>query len=313
MSDRTRKQSRLKRKRPAPIELTDRDAEIFLALHKYRFLTTEHIQVLTQTESKWSMNKRLRLLYDHKYLDRPKAQRAIFSHAAKRPTVHALGNEGARLLSQRYNIPMPSSVYWTEKNRRVREKFIEHTLGISDFMVAMEDACRVAGNVRIIDPDQILVQSPTQTKHAKYPFRWKTQIRADSRLHDIAIVPDYVFGLEYLDKPDGKNKAFFFVEVDRGTMPIVRRDIQQTSFLRKMQSYSDTWRRKLALRRFGIKSFRVLTLTTSDDRIKTMTEAFRTEMTDSVPSGVFLFLEREKATQGQLTWQTASGKPVTLI
>jgi len=131
------KASRLNRKAAQPIKLTDRDAEILMALHKYRFLTTHHLQTLTQTESRWGMNKRLRLLYDHKYIDRPKAQAAIFSHADKRPIVYALGNKGASLLSNRYNIPMPPSVYWTEKNRRVREKHIEHTLGISDFMVGI--------------------------------------------------------------------------------------------------------------------------------------------------------------------------------
>jgi len=231
------KQSRLKRKKAGSIDLTHRDEVILRTLYKYRFLTTEHLQVLTSTDSKWGMNKRLRLLYDHKYVDRPKAQKAIFSHASKRPTVHALGNEGARLLSSHFGIAMPPTVYWTEKNRRVREKHIEHTLGISDFMVGMEQVCRDVGNVRIIDKDEILAQSPTHTKQAKDPFRWKTTVHAQGQAYDISIVPDYVFGLEYLDEPEGKNKAFFFVEVDRATMPVVRRDIMQTSFLRKMQSY----------------------------------------------------------------------------
>lgn len=93
------KQSRLKRKKAAPIKLTHRDETILRALYKYRFLTTDHLQILTETDSKWGINKRLRLLYDHKYVDRPKAQRAIFSHATERPTIHALGNEGAKLLS----------------------------------------------------------------------------------------------------------------------------------------------------------------------------------------------------------------------
>lgn len=307
------KQSRLKRKKADPIDLTHRDEAILRALYKYRFLTTEHLQVLTETDSKWGMNKRLRLLYDHKYVDRPKAQKAIFSHAMKRPTVHALGNEGARLLSSRFGIPMPPTVYWTEKNRRVREKHIEHTLGISDFMVGMEKACREAGNVRVIDKEEILAQSPAQTKQTKDPFRWKTTVRHKGQAYDISIVPDYVFGLEYLDKPEDKNKAFFFVEVDRATMPVVRRDIMQTSFLRKMQSYGDTWNRKLAERRFGMHTFRVLTLTTSDDRIATMIEAYREELEGRVPGGVFLFRPKHSDLDEKLSWKNAAGKTVNLI
>ena len=307
------KQSRLKRKKADKIELTLRDEIILRALYKYRFLTTKHLQVLTGTDSKWGMNKRLRLLYDHKYVDRPQAQKAIFSHADKRPVVHALGNEGARLLSDRFGVTMPPSVYWTEKNRRVREKHIEHTLGISDFMVGMEKICAEAGNVRVIDKDEILAQSPTQTKQTKDPFRWKTRVRHKGQVHDISIVPDYVFGLEYLDKPEGRNKSFFFVEVDRAKMPVVRRDIMQTSFLRKMQSYEDTWNRKLAERRFGIKAFRVLTLTTSDDRIATMIEAYRQELKDRAPAGIFLFRPKHLELNQPITWKNAAGKMVDLL
>ena len=62
--------SRLKRKTTDPIQLTERDAVILKALHKYRFLTTDHLQALTNTKSRWGMNNRLRKLYDHKYIDR---------------------------------------------------------------------------------------------------------------------------------------------------------------------------------------------------------------------------------------------------
>ncbi len=115
-------------------------------------------------------------MYNHKYIDKPKAQRALFSHAKKRPTIYALGNKGADTLVHQCNIPMPQSVYWTEKNRRVREKHIEHTLGISDFMVSVEMVCKKAGNIRLLDRDEILARSSKQTKRVEYPFRWKTQI-----------------------------------------------------------------------------------------------------------------------------------------
>jgi len=309
------KQPRLRRKRkPSPIQLTDRDEVILRALHKYRFLTTEHLQILTETDSAWGMNKRLRLLYDHKFTDRPKAQHAIFSHADKRPVVHALGNEGAKLLSSRFGIAMPPSVYWTEKNRRIREKHIEHTLGISDFMVGMIKVCREAGNLRVIDKEEILAQSPKQTNQGKYPFRWKTIVHIQGQAHDIAIVPDYVFGLEYLDEAEGRNKSFFFLEVDRGGMSIVRTTtINQTSFLRKMQSYEDTWNRKLVEKRFGIKSFRVLTLTSSDQRIGTMIETYRKELKDRVPAGVFLFRPKHLEFDQKMVWKNAAGNMVELF
>jgi len=304
--------SRLKRGKTRPIELTERDKVILLSLYKYRFLSTDHLQALTDTHSRWGMNKRLRLLYDHKYIDKPKAQRALFSHAEKRPTIYALGNKGADTLAHQFNIPMPQSVYWTEKNRRVREKHIEHTLGISDFMVSVEMACKQAGNIRLMDRDEILARSPEQTKRVEYPFRWKTNILHGGQRHDIAIVPDYIFGLHYEDKPEGKNRSFFFVEIDRGTMPIVRRDIKQTSFLRKMQSYEDSWNRKLPKQRFDINAFRVLTLTTSNDRIQTMVEAYKTEL-NQVPAGVFLFAVKSVDLVARRIWVNARGEQVKVI
>ena len=306
------KKSRLKRGKAKPIELTPRDKVILLSLYKYRFLSTDHLQALTDTQSRWGMNKRLRLLYDHKYIDKPKAQRALFSHAEKRPTIYALGNKGADTLAHQFNIPMPQSVYWTEKNRRVREKHIEHTLGISDFMVSVEMVCKQAGNIRLMDRDEILARSPEQTKRVEYPFRWKTNIMHGGQRHEIAIVPDYVFGLHYEDKPEGKNRSFFFVEIDRGTMPIVRRDIKQTSFLRKMQSYEDSWKNKLPKQRFDINAFRVLTLTTSNDRIQTMLEAYKTEL-NQVPAGVFLFAVKSADLMTKRIWVNGVGKQVDLL
>lgn len=129
--------------------------------------------------------------------------------------------------------------------------------------------------------------------------------------HEIAIVPDEVFGLHYLDKPGGRNRAYFFVEIDRGTMPITRSDIRQTSFARKLMSHSDTHERKLHTERFGIKNFRVLTLTTSCDRITTMQQAWESEVSHRAPAGMFLFGEKQSEDVGE--WVTANGDRVEIM
>lgn len=312
MSKAKTKASRLKRKAAQPIKLTNRDAEILKALHKYRFLTTDHLQALTQTESRWGMNKRLRLLYDHKYIDRPKAQAAIFSHADKRPTIYALGNKGAELLSNHFGIAMPPNVYWTEKNRRVRERHIEHTLGISDFMIEIEMMCKAETNLHLIDQSAIIAASPPQTRRTKYPFRWKTRITHNGERHDFMIVPDYVFGIRDNEKPEGRNEKLFFVEIDRGTMPVARRDIQQTSFLRKILSYQSTFQCGLALKRFGMKGFQVLTVTTSQQRIQSIQDAITGLEGKFFSANTFLFKNKD-SNQAHFPfhsgWQNAKGKP----
>jgi len=168
-------------------------------------------------------------------------------------------------------------------------------------MVAIEIECREAGNKRIISREEILAHAPEHTRRKRDPFRWQTRINWNNEWHEIAIVPDAVFGIEYTDKPDGKNKAYFFVEIDRGTMPILRRDIRQTSFARKMHSYADTYERKLHVEHFGIKNFRVLTVTTSEERIDTMIGAFESEVADVAPAGMFLFRSKTKQ-QTKIIW-----------
>lgn len=304
------RRSKFKRQSTGHIELTERDVTILQSLHKYRFLTSSHLMALTDTISQQGMNRRLRELFDAKYIDRPKAQMHSLAYADKRPMVYALGNEGADLLSNRFQLALPD-IYWSEKNRRVKEKFIEHTLGIADFMVSMEVACKDAGNIRLITKEEILAASPDKTRRSKHPFRWQTRVSFDGERHEIAIVPDEVFGLHYLDKPEGKNKAYFFVEIDRGTMPITRRDIRQTSFARKLMSYADTHERKLHTERFGIKNFRVLTITTSQERINTMQQAWESEVSHRAPAGMFLF--GEKAADSVLCWKRGDNREVKIL
>lgn len=305
----TNKRSRFRRAKADALELTDRDADILKALEKHRFLTTDHLMVLTRSSSKQGMNKRLRRLYDAKYLDRPKAQMHAMAYAEKRPMVYALGNVGAELLANRFQMRLPD-IYWTEKNRLVKEKFVEHTLGVADILVAMEVACREAGNMRMIPREDILAAAPEATRRKRHPFRWVTRIHWNNEWVDISIVPDAVFGLHYEDKPEGKNKAYFFVEIDRGTMPILRRDISQSSFARKLHSYADTFERKLHTELFGIRNFRVLTLTTSQERIATMRAAFQSEVASKVPAGLFLFAQKDGT--DMLKWKNADNAAVDL-
>ena len=68
-------------------------------------------------------------------------------------------------------------------------------------------------------------------------------------------------------------RAYFFLEADRGTMPVVRKGLGQTSFFRKLLAYEATWANKVHQRHLGIPHFRVLTVTTISARVQTLLEA----------------------------------------
>ena len=68
----------------------------------------------------------------------------------------------------------------------------------------------------------------------------------------LGVVPDRVFALEY-EGPGGElQRVHFFLEADRGTMPVVRTGLKQTSFYRKLLAYEATWTQKIHQRKLGI-------------------------------------------------------------
>ena len=105
-------------------------------------------------------------------------------------------------------------------------------------------------------------------------------------------MPDFAFGLTLTDG----SRRYFLVEIDRGTMPVVRSDIlRQTSFEEKMRGYLTAHAAKQHERQFGWKTFRVLTITTDDRRGRTMMEALRQLRVPHSPgASLFFFTTREE-------------------
>ena len=81
----------------------------------------------------------------------------------------------------------------------------------------------------------------------------------------------------------------FFLEADRGTMPVIRSGLTQTSFYRKLIAYEATWTQKIHQRHLGIHRFRVLTVTTVAARVKSLLEACSQLKRGH---GLFLFADR---------------------
>ena len=50
-------------------------------------------------------------------------------------------------------------------------------------------------------------------------------------------------------------------------MPVMRNNLSQTSFYRKLRAYEATWSQSIHQTQFGFNRFRVLTVTTSAERI----------------------------------------------
>ena len=84
-----------------------------------------------------------------------------------------------------------------------------------------------------------------------------------SGIQKLPIRPDAFFTLEDSRRPEGSNRAHFFLEADRSTAT-------QTRFKEKISAYWHYLEQGLHTRKFGIKNFRVLTVTLTDPRAKNL-------------------------------------------
>lgn len=76
-------------------------------------------------------------------------------------------------------------------------------------------------------------------------------------------------------------------------MPVMRRDLKQSSILRKLLAYQTMWKMKRHTEHFGWKNFRVLFVTTSAERVENMIEAVKSQAI-TLSSPLFLFTDKQK-------------------
>lgn len=315
MDTRTDKPARRPRFRrasePLAFRVTDDDIAIVGLLARHRFLRSTHIAALAD-RSLDRTNDRLHRLYHAEYLDRPRAQLDYYPNRGSAPMVYALADRGARLLIERQGADF-ANVEWSRKNREAGRPFIEHQLEIMDFYVALELVTRARSDLQLIHPDELIASFPDQSFSAATPFVLRVTVRHRGLVHEVGVAPDLVFGFRF---KDGSRRCFM-VEIDRGTMPIERSDIRQTSFGRKMRAYLTVHAARQHERHFGWKTFRVLTVTTNDPRRRSMMETLGDLRIPHSPGPqLFLFATRDEiGLAGPLTsvWHDGNGRDVYLI
>ena len=293
-----------------PMILTPRDLEILRAVHRHRLLRSTHLVALSGG-SRQATLRRLQLLFHHGYLDRPPMQLDWYARGSE-PLVYALGNRGAEILEAEGGVRR-DGVRWDTKNRNLSRVFLHHTLAIAEAMVAFEVACRSREGMQFIPPEEILTRAPAETRCLRLPFRWQVAVRWGGKPYRLGIEPDRIFGLRFEGEPEGRNLAFFFLEADRGTMPVARKGLAQTSFLRKLLAYQETWRQGLHKAHLGIPNFRVLTVTTNKERVEHLVVACR-----SISGGgsrLFLFAAQEELGSADILthrWVNGRGEVIRL-
>ena len=296
---------------PPAFRLTDDDLTKIRFLARDRFLRSSHVAALV-ARSLDRTNDRLCKLYHAGYIDRPRAQLDYHPTGGTSPFVYALADRGARLLIQHDRMTF-ANVEWSRKNHRAGRPFIEHQLEIADFSVSLQHTIAANDDVRLHAPDELAISMPKPARAGRDAFAMRVSITDKGARRETGLVPDYVFALA----PTQGARRNFLVEIDRGTMPIERRDITQTSFARKMRCYLAVHAARQHVAQFGWQSFRVLTVTTDVRRAKSMRDALqKLRMPNGAGPSLFLFTTREELLTSDplsLRWIDGTGRAVGLL
>ena len=224
------------------LRVQKRDIEIIRLVYDYRFLNSDQIQALVNG-SEQGILRRLQKLFHHGFLDRPPSQ-IVYPLTGTQKMVYALGDKGADFLANEFGIDR-GEIKWNEKNKEVKDRHIQHTLMISNFRLSLKLALDKTSNA-----DFLFWQKENRRELKDYAYTQEKQ----GRRRKVAVVPDGFFAIE-----DPKGKMYFFLEADQSTMVNAR-------FLRKMRAYWHWWKQGRHTKKFGMKAFRVLTITKTEQR-----------------------------------------------
>ena len=246
------------------VQLTERDLDILEVVADCRFMRSNHItQVVAGNPVK--IVQRLGALYYAGLLDRPRAQLDYYkAGGGSSALVYAISDEGARALAQHRPQVNRGRLDWSRRNHQAGRLFLNHTLAVTDFAVALIAAVRKHPGITLAHYGSLLATLPPETRGRDEPFKWSVSCKIDGQEETIGLIPDHAFILTF---PDGTRRCLL-VEIDRGSMPVERAKLRQTSILRKLLAYHQGFKQKHHVEQFGWKAFRTLIVTTSKDRAR---------------------------------------------
>lgn len=276
--------------------LTDRDIEIIRQVERFRLLRSRDHIVPLFGGSKHIL-RRLQKLTENKYLYR------LPERENNEQAIYAVGNAGANLLSERFDLPRPK-VDYTQKSKDLGGWFIDHTLLVADIMVAIMQSARARDDICYISREEILMKWASEERRkqrfqvGEKPFRWWVSFSHEGSDYRKGVEPDHMFALEL---PDDRTEVFF-LEADRQNMPVETSDMDRSSILKKLLQYWESWQTppfgdtNLFEEHFGIPNIRTIfalfTGHRGDKRLNRCIEANK-RFFDGDGTGLFLFANVE--------------------
>jgi Replication-relaxation len=232
-----------KRKKMPKVIITDRDLELFDALHKHGVMTRKQVQEYFDWDCVSDVNRRLRKLYDVGYIDR----RFLPRKFGPTPAVYMIGNEGAKTLASEKRFKVATLNRRRYRFKNFSDNLLPHELLITDF------ACLLKSTMN------------------RYPdcglHKWESDEEIIERCNvieggaDVELKPD-AYGSYHLHK----TLYNFFLEADLGTEPMsrIQKKVELYRSFKASGLYSDNFKRQ---------AFRLFIVTNSGVRARNISKA----------------------------------------
>ena len=284
---------------PIRLDVTDRDLDVLEEVARHRFLSSRQIAALVPGTPE-KIAKRCGKLFATGLLDKPRRQIDYFvPGGGSRPHVFAISNGGASLLVQQRRAHDIDDLDWAKKNKEAGRVFIAHTLDVADVSIALTRAGRNRLDHKILHQEALLSTLPAETQARDKPWAWgpatlPPHYGVGRTAAAVTNVPDHAFRI---DLPDGTRRAFL-VECDRASMPVVRKNLYQTSLLKKLLGYHFGHRLKLHQTLYGWAGLRFLLITTTPARVDNIPVAVTVDSTSGRTRGFAVIREGSSRPDG---------------
>lgn len=256
--------------------------------------------------SRQHLVRRLGKLFHAGLLARPRAQLWIRDKIA--PSLACcLTLQGRTLLRERSSLPVPSVPRLRATGAALS---LAHSLRLTDVLVALEAAA--AQREMTLQWPEAWPFMPVEEGRSAQRLQWSVILRREQSTLRTLLIPDGAFALKAYDG----DTRYFILEVDRGTMPVSRHKLFQSSFQRKIMAYQETRRQGVLWKQFQVPAFRVLVVVESRRRLAALQLATAASFKRG-ESTMFLFAVAAEllAQPDALThvWETCAGTQVRLL
>lgn len=228
LSDTKRSRPDGRAKKPRRMRESHNDRVIVQYVYQYGMLSQVQFEKLLE-RSRSTVQRLLRRLYDHHYLERVFLPLSKFGSS---PALYVLDREGYALLRR-----MGIEDFAGLPGKDLSADHLRHMMAINEVHLAIEKGCQLAG----YELTTWLNDNRLRSDNVK--------LRTGKRSDSVFMVPDSYFVFHV----PGKGASHCFLELDRGKMQVTR-------FTDKVSSYVEYYKSGQFNSQFGAQGFRVLTV-----------------------------------------------------